>query len=166
MYPIPTWSSEEVFAMLGQSARSSIASSSEPQWGLTLTEPLRPYYLGSGRKSRRDGRKVSTPSTSRTLAAKRGEQSTNLLAGLDAPLACAPSRQIPSPRNPWRTEHTGLAAASPPGSSTNSYPTYGWFQHLEVTVSPNPLGWRSLLLHSDAWSQESLRDWIPSSRSL
>ena len=33
--------------------------------GLTLTEPPRLYYLGSGR-SRSDGRKLSTPSTSRT----------------------------------------------------------------------------------------------------
>jgi len=30
---------------------------------------------------------------------RRGEPSTNLLAGLGAPLACAPSRQTPSPRN-------------------------------------------------------------------
>jgi len=30
----------------------------------------------------------------------------------------------------------------------------------------NPLDRRSLLLPSDAWSQESLRDWIPSPRSL
>ena len=38
-----------------------------------------------------DGRKLSIPTTSSTLAAKRGAPSTNLLAGLDAPLACAPS---------------------------------------------------------------------------
>jgi len=43
--------------------------------------------------------KLSIPSTFRTLAARRGEQSTNLLAGLEAPLASAPSRKIPSPRN-------------------------------------------------------------------
>ena len=73
-----------------KSARPSIAPSSEPQWGLTLIELLRPYYLGYNRRSRSDGRKLLT---------RHGEQSTNLLAGLDAPLACAPSRQTPSPSN-------------------------------------------------------------------
>ena len=144
-----------------KSARPSIARLSEPQWGLPLTEPPRPYYLDYNRRSRSDGRKLSTPSTSRTLAAWRGEPSTNLLAGLDAPLACALSRQIPSPRNWWRTGHTRLATASPPGSSTNSCPTYGRFQHQRVTISPNPLGWKILLLPSDAWSQDNLRYWTP-----
>ena len=148
-----------------KSARPSIAPSSEPQWGLTLTEPLRPYYLDCNRRSRIDGRKLLIPSASRTLAARCGEQSTNLLAGLDAPLACAPSRQIPSPRNLWRTRHAGPLAVSLPGSSTSTCPIYGRFQHLRLTVSLNPFGQRCLLLPSDAWSQESLRDWIPSSRS-
>ena len=40
------------------------------------------------------GRKLSIPSTFRTLAARRGEPSTNLLAGLDDPFASAPSWQI------------------------------------------------------------------------
>jgi len=75
-----------------KSARPSISPSPEPQWGLTLTEPFRPYYLASGRRSER---KLSSPSTSRTLAARRREPSTNLLAGLDAPFTSAPSRQIP-----------------------------------------------------------------------
>ena len=39
-----------------KSARPSIAPLPEPQGGLTLIDPLRPYYLGSGR-SRSDGRK-------------------------------------------------------------------------------------------------------------
>ena len=89
-----------------KSARPSIAPLSEAQWGLPLTEPPRPYYLDYNKRSRSDGRKLSIPSTSRTLAARRGERSTNLLAGLDAPLACAPSRQIPSPHNSRRTGHT------------------------------------------------------------
>ena len=161
----PTWPPKELCAMLRQSARPSIAPPSEPQWGLTVTEPPCPYYLDFNRRSRSDGRKLSIPSTSPTPAAMRREPSTNLLAGLDAPLACAPSRQTPSPRNSWRTGHTGLEAASSPGSSTNSCPTYGRFLYLRVTVSLNPLDRRCLLLHSDAWSQESLRDWIPSSRS-
>ena len=58
------------------------------QWELTLTEPLRPCYLGSNRRSRSDGRKLSIPSTFRTPASRRGAPSTNSLAGLDAPLAC------------------------------------------------------------------------------
>ena len=40
-----------------KSARPSIAPLPEPQWGLTLIEPLRPYYTGSGRRSRSNGRK-------------------------------------------------------------------------------------------------------------
>jgi len=40
-----------------KSARPSIAPLPEPQWGLIPIEPLRPYYLGSGRRSRDDGRK-------------------------------------------------------------------------------------------------------------
>ena len=123
-------------------------------------------YIGYNRRSRSDGRKLWITSTSRTLAARCGEPSTNVLAGLDAPPACAPSRQIPSPRNSCRTRHKRLAAVSPPGSSTSSCPTYGRFQHLIVTVSPNTLYQRSLLLPSDVWSHESLRDWISFSRSL
>jgi len=58
---------------------------------------------------------------------------------LDAPLVCAPSWQTPWPRrNSLRTEHTGQGAASPPGVSTRSCPTYGRSQHHRVTVSPNP----------------------------
>jgi len=86
-----------------KSARPSIAPSSEPQWGLTLIELFCPYYLGSGRRSRGNGRKLSILLTSRTLAARHGESSTNLLAGLDAPFTSAPSWQTPSPRNSWRT---------------------------------------------------------------
>jgi len=147
-----------------KSVKSHIAPSSKPQWGLPLTEPYRPYSLDNNRRS--DVRKLSTPSTSCTLATRSGVQSTNLLAGLGAPLTCAPSWQIQSLRNLWRTGHTRLAAASPPGSSTNICLTYGRFQHLRVTASPNPSGQKSLLLPSDAWSRESLRDLIPSSRSL
>ena len=72
-----------------KSARPSIAPLSETQWGMPLTEPPRPYSLDYNRRCRSDGRKLSIPLTSRTPAARRGEQSTNLLAGLDAPLACA-----------------------------------------------------------------------------
>ena len=81
------------------SARPSIAPPSEPRWGLTLLERLRPYYLGSDRRCRSDGRKLSIPSTYCTLAAGRGEPSTILLAGMDAPFTSALSRQTPAPRN-------------------------------------------------------------------
>jgi len=63
-------------------------SLSEPQWGLPLTEVPRPYSLDYNR-SRSDGRKLSSPLTSCTPAARRGEQSTILLAGLDALPTCA-----------------------------------------------------------------------------
>jgi len=69
------------------SARPSITPSSEPQWGLTLIELLRPYYLGYNRRSRSDGKKLSIPSTSRTLAARRGAPSTNLLTSHLCPVS-------------------------------------------------------------------------------
>jgi len=59
----------------------------------TFLQPLRPYYLGYNRRSMSDGRKLLIPSTSRTLAARRGAPSTNILASLDGPLACAPPRE-------------------------------------------------------------------------
>ena len=149
-----------------KSARPSIAPLSVPQWGLPLTEPPRLYFLDYNRRSRSDGRKLSTPLTFRTPATRRGEQSTKLLAGVDAPSPCTPSRQTPSPCNWWRTGHTRLATVSPPGSSINSCPTYGRFQHLRVTVYPNLSDRKSLLLPSETWSQANLRDWTPSLRSL
>ena len=79
-----------------RSVRPSIAPSSELQWGLTLIKPLCPYHLDYNRRHRSDGRKLLSPSTSRTVAARRGAPSANLLAGLDAPLTCA---LCPSPHN-------------------------------------------------------------------
>ena len=129
--------------------------------------PLRDCHLQTHQIWRRHRRIFAgITSTPRTLDARRGALSTHSLAGLDAPLACAPSRQTPSPRNSWRTGHTGPGSASLPGSSTSSCLTSGTFQHLRGAISRNPLGQRSLLLPSGARSQESLRDWIPSSRSL
>jgi len=81
-----------------KSARPLSLLHPSPGWGLTLTELPCPYYLDSNR-SRSDGRKLLIPSTSNTPVARLGEPSTNILAGLDAPLACAPSRQTLSPRN-------------------------------------------------------------------
>jgi len=147
-------------------ARPSTAPSSELHWGLTLIEPLRSCFLGSNWRSRSDGRKQSIPSSSRTLAARRGAPSINSLAGLDAPCACTPSRQTPSLRQIWIPGHTALGAEGLPRLSTCSCPTYGRFQHLRVTVSLILLSRRHLQLPSGAWSQEGLRDWIPYSRSL
>ena len=100
------------------------------RWGLTLIEPLGPYFHGWNRRNRSDWRKLSIQSTSRTRAARRGAPSINLLAGLDAPLACAPSLQTPLPRNMLRTGHTGPGTASLPDLSTRSCQTYGRSQHL------------------------------------
>jgi len=61
-----------------KSARPFVAPSSEPQLGLSLTEPPRPYFHGSTIRSRRDGKKLSIPSISRTPAERRGAPSPNL----------------------------------------------------------------------------------------
>jgi len=127
--------------------RPSITPSPKPRWGLTLIEPLCLYFRRSNRRSRSDGEKLSIPSTSRTLAARHGAPLTNLLAGLDAPLTCAPSHQTPPPHSLWRAGHTKLGAATPPGSSTRRCPPYGRFQHLKETAETVSLalsGQRSL----------------------
>jgi len=99
----------------------------EPQWGLTLTEQLRPYVCGSTRRSRNVGMKLSIPSTSCTPAAKHGAPSTKILAGPDPPLVCALPQQIPPLHNSWRMEHTRQGTASQKGSSTGRCPTAGMF---------------------------------------
>ena len=122
------------------------------------------YFLGSNRRSRSDGKKLSIPSTSRTPATRRGAPSINLLSGLDAPLTCAPSLQSLSPHNSWRTGHTRLRVMNPSDSSTSSCPTYGRPQHLSETVYlalPEELAAALRRL-----KPESLRIWILSSRSL
>jgi len=48
----------------------------------------------------------SIPSIFRTSAARRWAPLINLLESLDALLTCAPSQQIPSPHNTWRTGRT------------------------------------------------------------
>jgi len=75
-----------------KNARPSISPSSELLCGLTLTEPLFPYFHESTRKDRSDGKKLSVSLTSFTPAARRGAPSINLLAGPDTPPVCAPSR--------------------------------------------------------------------------
>ena len=61
---------------------------------------------------------------------------------------------------------TRLGAASPPGQSRRSCPTYGKSQHLRETISLAASRQRSLLPPLNTWSQENLVVWIPPSRSL
>ena len=88
------------------SAKPLVVPSSETQWRLTLTEPFRSMFLRSTRRARSDGRKLSAPSTFRTLAARHGEPSTNVLTRSNTSFVCALSQQTSSPRNSWRTGHT------------------------------------------------------------
>jgi len=115
-----------------KSATPSIAPSSEPQWRLTLIEPLSPFYLGKKKRSRSDGRKLLFPSTSRTLSARCGESATDLLAGLDAPLAWQTplsANSIASQLAKNRARRTG-GHESTRLFSKERYPTYGSIQHL------------------------------------
>ena len=89
----PTWPLEKLCAMLEQRVWDLYRSFIRARWGLPLTKSPRPYSLDYNRSG---GRKQSTPSTSRTPVTKHGEQSTNILAGLDAPPACAPANSITS----------------------------------------------------------------------
>jgi len=88
------------------------------------------------------------------------------MASQDAPLACAPSQQTPSPHNSWRMGHTRLGSMSPPSSPTRSWMTYGRSQHLREKVSLALLGQKSLLPPPGTWSQESLHNYILFSQSL
>ena len=147
-----------------KSARPFIAPSSEPQWGLTQIEPLRPCFPGSNRRSRSDGRKLSIPSTYCTLVARRGAPSMNSLAGLDALVTCAPSRRTPSPRNSWSMGHTGPAQVSIRFINKQLFDLWKVLTP-EDTVSLTLSTQSSLLSPSGVWGQESLRVWIPFSRS-
>jgi len=52
----PTWPSQELHAMLGQRVRDPLSLlRSEPQWGLTLIELLRPYFFGLNRRNKSNG---------------------------------------------------------------------------------------------------------------
>jgi len=72
-----------------KSARPFIAPSSEHEWGLTLTELHHPYYLGYNR-SRSSGRKLSTPSASRSLArgVENNQQTYRQVWTLPSPVPC------------------------------------------------------------------------------
>jgi len=87
-------------------------------------------------------RKLLIPLTSRTLAARRGAPSTNSLAGLDAHLHCAPSRQTTSPRN---SQERGTQGRGRDSTRLNNkqLPHLG---KIPTTVCLNPLGRRGLLL--------------------
>jgi len=161
----PTWLPEELCAMLGQRAR----------------DPLSLLYPSPSGDCLWQSRLVPTPSiTTEEAGALGGSCQLHRLLALQ-PQGLENNQQtywqvwtllprVPRlgklPRNWWKTGHTRLVTTSPPGSSTNSCPTYGRFPHLRVTLSPNLSGRKSLLLPSDAWSQENLRDWTPFSQSL
>jgi len=142
-----------------KSARPTHTPSSEPQCGceLTLTEPLRPYSLGSNRRSRSNGRNPSIPPTSHTPAARRGVPSTNSLAGFSNLHRLATREEWGRQDRGTRVNQARQQAAVRPMENSNTW---------RATLSLNPLSQRNLLLPSDAWSQKSLRDWIPSFQSL
>ena len=147
-----------------KSARPSIAPSSESQWGLTLINPLRPYFLSSNRRSRSNGSKLSTTSTSRTLAARRGAPSTNSLAGLDAPLACAPSRKTPPKRLTSEKRSTQDQAST---SLVNKQLSDLWkISTPEGNSISETFRSEELAAALRRLKPESLQNWIRSSRSL
>jgi len=141
-----------------KSARPFIVPTPKSQWGLTLIEPLRSCFHGSGRRGRNDVKKLSILSTSRTPATRHKAPSINLLASLDTPLACAPSQQTPSQlvRNVAQT--TGSHEST--RFINKQLPKLWKGQHLKETVYLALSGHRSLLPPSGTWSQESLWDWI------
>jgi len=99
------------------------------------------------------GKKLAIPSTSCTAAARCGAPSKNLLAGLQAPLVCAPFQHISLLHSSCRTGHTRRGTASPRSSSTSSCRTYGRFQHL-MEIVPLVPSQMSFLTPSTTWSQE------------
>jgi len=132
-----------------KSARSYIAPLPEPQWGLTLIEPLRPYYLGSGRRSRSDWKKQFIPSTSRTLATRR-RRTMNKLTGRSG---CS-FHQCPVSANSIASQLVKNGARKTRDRKytrlVNKELSDLWkIATPEGTVSLNPLGRRSLLLPSD-----------------
>ena len=164
----PTWTSQELCAMLAQRVRDPLSHRFIRATVGTDSDRAASSLLFrlQQKKQKRWEETVNSIAfshfsfTSRTLVARRGAPSTNSLAGLGAPFACAPSRQIPSSRNLWRTGHTRLGTASLPGLSARSCPVYGRSQHQRVTASLTLLGQRSLLPPSGAWGQENLRVWV------
>jgi len=74
----PPWPLQEIFAMLGQRVRDPLSLlPSNPSRGLTVIEPPHPYFHSLTMKSRRDGKKLSIPSTSPTPSERRVAPSTN-----------------------------------------------------------------------------------------
>jgi len=100
------------------------------------------------------GKKLEIPSTSRTAAAWCGAPLKNLLSGLQAPLVCALFQHIPLLHSSCRTGHTRRGIASPRGSLTSSWPTYGRFQHL-MEIPLVSLSQMSFLTLSTTWSREN-----------
>jgi len=162
----PTWPSEELCAMLGQRVRDPLSLLHRAPVG-TDSDRTASSLLSRLEQKKQERWEEAVNSIEFSPSSRKAQRTINKLTGRSG----RSSRLYPFSansiaHNSWRTGHTGLGTVSPPGWSARSCPTYGRLLHLKVTVSLNPLGRRSLLLPSDAWSQESLRDWTPSSRSL
>jgi len=114
---VPRWDKE---------ARPFIDTFSEPQWGLTPTELLWPYFHEWTTRGK-SSEKLSISSISCTPAARCGAPTINLLAGLDTPFACAPSQQTPSSHNLWRTGHNKVSKQGRIKGEGN-YPGPPWWQ--------------------------------------
>jgi len=121
-----------------KSARPSIVPTPEPHRGLSLIEPLRLYYLGSGRRSRSDGRKLSIPSTSRTQpqGVENHQQTYWQVWTLLPPVPPLGNLHRLTTREERGTQFPGIT--SPRDWSTRSCSTNGRFHHLRLTVFSDP----------------------------
>jgi len=102
-----------------ESPRLFIAPSFKPQTGLNLIELLRPYCLGSNRRSRSDGKKPLISSTSRTPAA--GMKHYNKLTGRSGRFFCLCPISANSIAPQLMKNRTHKASVSNPGFSAVFY---------------------------------------------
>jgi len=94
----PTWPSQQLCAMLGQGVWDPLSLLHASPSGAG-SDGAASSLLSRNKRCRSDGRKLLIPTTWRSI--------NNSLEGLDAPLVYALSRKTLSPRNSWRTGHTG-----------------------------------------------------------
>ena len=106
-----------------------IAPSSEPQWGLNRTEPLRPYFHGSIKRGRSDGKKLTTPSTSCTPVARREASS---ITHWQIWTLLSPVRHLSNLHRLTTREERGTQEEEPRVHQAylSSYPIYGKSQHM------------------------------------
>jgi len=131
----PTWPPEELCAMLGQRVRGPLSLLYPSPVG-TASDRAASFLLSRLQQRKQERWEDPVISIDFSHSSRKARRNINKLIGRSGrSSACAQSRQIPSPRNWWRTGHTRLVTASQPGSSSNSSPTFGGFQHMRVTVS-------------------------------